>query len=185
VVEDAGLDSLGRKSTRLAIEKALDIALDVISSSQQTEEMSRVFVNPKLEGIFIRFADRFTYGLNLALVLALMGVSMIIAWTFCADAYNLVAGGTAGALEKGVLSAIGMLMILWMMIELIENEIKNLRGGSFNILVFISVIMVATIREVLLTNLRHDDLRTQAFLVVTLLVLGVVYSLVSRSMRAK
>ena len=75
------------------------------------------------------------------------------------------------------------MLILWMMIELLDNEIKNLKGGSFNILVFVGVIIVAMVREILISTLRHDDLKTQAFLTVTLLVLGVVYYLVSRAQK--
>lgn len=77
------------------------------------------------------------------------------------------------------------MLILWMMIELLDNEIKNLKGGSFNILVFIGVIVVAMVREILISTLRHDDLKTQAFLTVTLLVLGVVYYLVSKAQKGR
>jgi len=70
-----------------------------------------------------------------------------------------------------------------MMIELLGNEIKNLKGGRFNILVFIGVIMVALIREILISTLRRDPLETQTFLAGTLLVLGIVYFLVAKSQR--
>ncbi len=71
-----------------------------------------------------------------------------------------------------------------MMIELMDNEIKTLKGGKFNILVFIGVIIVALIREILISTLRHDALETQVFLAGTLLILGVVYYLVARSQQA-
>lgn len=45
------------------------------------------------------------------------------------------------------------------------------------------MIIVAMIREILISTLRHDDLTTQAFLAGTLLILGVVYYLVSRSQK--
>jgi len=86
-------------------------------------------------------------------------------------------------MEKGILSALGELLILWMMIELMDNEIKNLKGGKFNILVFIGVIIVAMIREILISTLRHDDLTTQGFLAGTLLILGIVYYLVSMAQK--
>jgi uncharacterized membrane protein (DUF373 family) len=86
-----------------------------------------------------------------------------------------------GDMEKGILSALGTLLIIWMMIELMDNEIKNLKGGKFNILVFIGVIIVALIREILISTMRRDALETQAFLAGTLLILGVVYFLVAKS----
>jgi uncharacterized membrane protein (DUF373 family) len=80
-----------------------------------------------------------------------------------------------------MLSALGTLLILWMMVELMDNEIKTLKGGRFNILVFIGVGIVAIIREILITTLRNDILTTQMFLAGTLLVFGIVYYLVSHS----
>jgi uncharacterized membrane protein (DUF373 family) len=68
-----------------------------------------------------------------------------------------------------------------MMIELMDNEIKTLKGGKFNILIFIGVIIVALIREILISTLRHDALPTQIFLAGTLLILGIVYFLVAQS----
>ena len=66
-----------------------------------------------------------------------------------------------------------------------DNEIKTLKGGRFNILVFIGVVIVAIIREILISTLSHDPLTTQIFLAGTLLILGVVYYLVARSQRTE
>jgi len=164
-----------RRSLREAIEKMLDMNLDVMSTSYREEEMKKVFVSRKVESFLIKASERFTYGLNLALVLALAGVSISVVTLFIWDILNIFKGD----IEKGILSALGSLLILWMMIELMDNEIKNLKGGKFNILVFIGVIIVAMIREILISTLRKDDLTTQAFLAGTLLVLGIVYYLVS------
>ena len=164
-----------RRGLREAVEKILDMNLDVMSTSYREEEMKKVFVSRKIESFLIRATERFTYGLNLALVLALAGVSISVVILFVWDIMHIFRGN----MEKGILSALGSLLILWMMIELMDNEIKNLKGGKFNILVFIGVIIVAIIREILISTLRHDDLTTQAFLAGTLLILGVVYYLVS------
>jgi len=164
-----------RRALREATVKILDINLDVMSSSYREEELKKVFVSRKLESHLIRLTERFTYGLNLVLVLALAGVSISVALLFGWDIINIFRGDV----EKGILSALGELLILWMMIELMDNEIKNLKGGKFNILVFIGVIIVAMIREILISTLRHDDLATQAFLAGTLLILGILYYLVS------
>ena len=164
-----------RRGLREAVEKILDMNLDVMSTSYREEEMKKVFVSRKIESVLIKATERFTYGLNLALVLALAGVSISIVILFGWDILHIFRGD----MEKGILSALGSLLILWMMIELMDNEIKNLKGGKFNILVFIGVIIVAIIREILISTLRKDDLTTQAFLAGTLLILGVVYYLVS------
>ena len=168
-----------RRVLREAVEKMLDMNLDVMSTSYREEEMKKVFVSRRVESFLIKATERFTYGLNLALVLALAGVSISVVTLFIWDILHIFRGN----MEKGILSALGSLLILWMMIELMDNEIKNLKGGKFNILVFIGVIIVAMIREILISTLRRDDLTTQAFLAGTLLILGVVYYLVSIAQR--
>ena len=168
-----------RRVLREATEKMLDMHLDVMSSSYREEEMKKVFLSRKVESLLIRATERFTYGLNLVLVLALAGVSVSVVSLFVWDITQIFKGD----MEKGILSALGELLILWMMIELMDNEIKNLKGGKFNILVFIGVIIVAMIREILISTLRHDDLTTQGFLAGTLLILGIVYYLVSLAQR--
>lgn len=162
-----------------ATEKILDANLDIMSASYLEEELKKEFVSHRLESKLIRATERFTYGLNLVLVLALVGVSLSVVAQFGWDLVHIFQGN----IEKGVLSALGTLLILWMMIELLGNEIKNLKGGKFNILVFIGVIIVALIREILISTLRHDALETQAFLAGTLLIMGVVYYLVAKSQR--
>ncbi|MCM0081900.1 protoglobin domain-containing protein [Geomonas sp. Red32] len=166
-----------RRKYRIAVEKIIDINLDIMSSSYQEEELRKVFVSHKLESKLIHAAERFTYGLNLILVVALTGVSLSVVALFGWDVVHIFQGD----FEKGILSALGSLLILWMMIELMDNEIKTLKGGKFNILIFIGVIIVALIRDILISTLRHDELETQIFLAGTLLILGIVYYLVAKS----
>jgi uncharacterized membrane protein (DUF373 family) len=168
-----------RKKTE-AMEKILDINLDIITASYIEEELKKVFISYSLESKLIKATERFTYGLNLILVLALVGVSASVVGLFFWEIFHVFSGDV----EKGILSALGTLLILWMMIELMDNEIKTLKGGRFNILVFIGVVIVAIIREILISTLRHDLLTTQMFLAGTLLILGIVYYLVSKSQRA-
>lgn len=164
-----------RRLLREAIEKILDMNLDVMSSSYREEELKKVFLSRKVDSFLIKATERFTHGLNLVLVLALAVVSIAIVAMFGWDIVHVFKGDV----EKGVFTALGSLLILWMMIELLDNEIKNLKGGRFSILVFIGVVIVAIIREILISTLRHDDLKKQAFLAATLLILGIVYYLVS------
>ncbi|HLO25877.1 MAG TPA: protoglobin domain-containing protein [Geobacteraceae bacterium] len=168
-----------RRERTEAMEKILDINLDIITASYIEEELKKVFISYRLESKLIKAAERFTYGLNLILVLALVGVSASVVGLFFWE----IAHAFSGDVEKGMLSALGTLLILWMMVELMDNEIKTLKGGRFNILVFIGVVIVAIIREILISTLRNDLLATQMFLAGTLLILGIVYYLVAKSQR--
>ncbi len=160
-----------------AVQKILDLNLDIMTAAYMEEGLRKVFVSRRLESKLIKATERFTYGLNLVLVLALVGVSLSVVGLFFWDIAHIFSGKA----EKGILGALGTLLILWMMIELMDNEIKTLKGGRFNILIFIGVVIVAIIREILISTLQHDPLTTQLFLAGTLLVLGVVYYLVAKS----
>ncbi|MRR59483.1 MAG: heme-binding sensor globin domain-containing protein [Deltaproteobacteria bacterium] len=179
LIRDNYPDQEQRRELIDAFQKILDINLDVMSASYLEEELKKEFVSHRLESKLITATERFTYGLNLILVMALAGVSLSVVAMFAWDILHIFQGN----IEKGILSALGTLLILWMMIELMGNEIKNLKGGKFNILVFIGVIMVALIREILISTLSHDPLETQVFLAGTLLILGIVYFLVAKSQK--
>ncbi|WP_432820973.1 protoglobin domain-containing protein [Trichloromonas sp.] len=166
-----------RRRHMAAIEKILDINLDIMTAAYQEEALKKVFISQRFESKLVHATERFTYGLNLILVLALVGVSLSVVGLFLWEITHVF----SGAVEKGILSALGTLLILWMMIELMDSEIKTLKGGRFNILVFIGVVIIAIIREILISTLRHDPLTTQAFLAGTLLILGIVYFLVAKS----
>jgi uncharacterized membrane protein (DUF373 family) len=74
----------------------------------------------------------------------------------------------------------GSLLMLWVVIELIDNEIRQLRGGRFAIKVFISVALVAVIRKILVTTLSAEAIGAQISLIAAVAVLGVVYWLISK-----
>lgn len=179
MIHDTFSDRDQRKMYRESADKIIDLNLAVMTYSYRDAEMSKVFVSRSLESWLIRLSERFTYGLNLVLVLSLAGVSLGVVGLFISDILEIFTGKP----EKAIFSALGSMLILWMMIELLENEIKNLKGGSFNILVFVGVVVVAMVREILISTLRHDDLKTQAFLTLTLLVLGIVYFMVSKAQK--
>lgn len=179
MIHDTFEDRDQRRMFRESVDKILDMNLAVMTSSYRDAEMSKVFVSRSLESGLIRLSERFTYGLNLVLVLSLAGLSIGVVGLFVSDILQIFSGKP----EKAIFSALGSMLILWMMIELLENEIKNLKGGSFNILVFVGVVVVAMVREILISTLRHDDLKTQAFLTLTLLALGVVYFLISKAQK--
>jgi len=176
MIQENFVEQEERRKKMDAVQKILDINLDIITEAFMEEELRKVFISRKFESKLIKATERFTYGLNLILILALVGVSLSVVGLFIWDIAHIFTGNV----EKGILGALGTLLILWMMIELMDNEIKNLKGGRFNILIFIGVVIVAIIREILISTLSHDPLTTQFFLAGTLLVLGLVYYLVAK-----
>src|SRR3989304_6164454 len=159
-----------------SVVKILDINLDVFSGSY-IEEEKKFFLSQKVESYLVLLANRFSHGFNLILVLGLVALGFLVIGLFGYDLFHVMDGN----LEKGLLGTLGSLLMLWVVIELIDTEIKHLRGGKFAIKVFINVAFVATIREILVTSLKHEAVEYQISLVATVAVLGVVYWLVARA----
>lgn len=159
-----------------SVDKILDINLDVMTSSYIEEEKRQVFVSQKLESFLIAFATRFSYGLNLILVIGLVGLGIMVMGLFAYDIMHVFDGN----IEKGLLSTLGSLLMLWVVIELVDTEIKHLRGGKFAINVFISVALVAVIRKILVTSLSSENVEAQLSLIAAVAVLGVIYWLIAK-----
>jgi uncharacterized membrane protein (DUF373 family) len=167
------------KKLAISLNKILDINLDVLTSTYHEEEIKQTFLTAKLDSTLISFAERFTYGLNIILVLALIGLSLGIIGLFSSEIYSLFT--SPGRFETGILAALGTLLIIWVMIELLATEIKYLKGGRFHIEIFISVALVAFIRELLVSSLAHESITKLALMLSAILVLGVVYYLISHT----
>lgn len=159
-----------------SIDKLLDINLDIFTSSY-IEEEKKFFLSQKVESYLIQLAHRFSYGMNLILVLGLVLLGVMVMGLFVYDLSHVF---QAGDLEKGLLSTLGSLLMLWVVIELMDTEIKHLRGGKFAVKVFISVALVAIIRKILIASLRHEAVEAQITLIAAVAVLGVVYWLIAK-----
>jgi uncharacterized membrane protein (DUF373 family) len=83
--------------------------------------------------------------------------------------------------ENGIIAAFGSMLIIWMMIELLDTEIAHLKGRKIPIKIFVGVVIVAFLRKVLIASLAHEEIFAFASKVGTLLILGVVYWLVTKS----
>src|SRR3990170_5276931 len=117
-----------------SVEKILDINLDVFTSSY-IEEEKKFFLSHRVESYLIQFATRFSYGFNLILVLGLVFMGIMVLGLFVYDLTHVFLGD----IETGLLSTLGSLLMLWVVIELMDTEIKHLRGGKFAVKVFVSV----------------------------------------------
>lgn len=162
-----------------SLNKMLDINLDVLSSTYHDEEIKKRFLTARMDSALILFAERFTYGINIVLVLALIGLSLSIIGLFASEVYALLTN--MAGFETKVLTALGTLLIIWVMIELMSTEIKYLKGERFHIEIFVSVALVAFIRELLIASLAGEQTGKLVLLLSAILILGVVYFLISRT----
>ncbi len=157
--------------------KLLDINLDVFTSSFIKEE-KKFFLSKKVESRLVQAANRFSYGLNLVLVIGLVAIGVMVVMLFVKDMNYVV----HGHIETGLLRTLGTLLMLWVVIELMDTEIRHLKGGGFEVKVFVSVALVAIIRDILITTLKeHESVETRLTLIAAVAVLGGVYWLISKT----
>jgi uncharacterized membrane protein (DUF373 family) len=166
-----------RGTAEVALDKILDLNLDVIARAYHQAEMRRFFLSYRLDDALIRFARRFTFGLNLLLLVGLIGLAGGMVVVLLNDLGLIF----RGQLDKGLVSALGSLLVLWLAIELLEAEIDRLRGGELQLSLFVGVGLVAFIRKVLIATLSHEEMQTELVYLAGIFVFGIIYWLVAKT----
>jgi uncharacterized membrane protein (DUF373 family) len=180
-IVEAEVEPRLRGATLEAVNRILDLNLDVIARTYHEEEIRRVFLSQKLDSALIRFSQRFTFGLNILLVVGLLGLALGAVALIVQDVGQVA----LGHLDKGLVGAIGSVLVLWVVIELLDMEIDRLRGGVFKLHLFVGVALVAFIRKVLVSSLGHQDIWLEGLYLSGILVCGLIYWLVSRAEAGK
>ena len=151
------VDPIEREAACNAMDKILDLNLDAIARAYHQAEMRRFFLSYQLDDALIRFARRFTFGLNLTLLCGLIALSAGMVVVLMSD----IALIFQGHLDKGLVSALGSLLVLWLAIELLEAEVDRLGGGELQLSLFVGVGLVAFIRKVLIATLSHETVQME------------------------
>lgn len=161
----------------ISLEKLLDINLDIINASYIEEEIKVYSPAYRIKSRLVSYGEIFSQFLNMTLVFGLIVVTLAVVYLCGRDIYVIF----TGRLEQTIVTALGSVLILWVMLELINTEIVHLRGGKFKISVFVGVALVTTIREVMIATLRHDSIDFIASLVASVFVIGIIYWLVKKT----
>lgn len=160
----------------ISLEKILDINLDIINASYIEEEIKIYSSAYRIKTKLVRYGEIFSQFLNMALVFGLIVVTLAVVYLCGRDIYGIF----IGKLEQTIITALGSVLILWVMLELINTEIAHLKGGKFKISVFVGVALVTIIRELMIATLRHDSIEFIASLVASVLVIGIIYWLIKK-----
>lgn len=151
-----------------AIEKIIDINLDVLTSSYREEELSKFLSLSKFEKTILSGLKKFNSYVNFFLAGALALVAFFAIGLFVYDIYLLFFSDIG--IEKGILSVLGSLLVLWAAIELIHEEINHLQGKGFAIGAFIMLAMAALIRKILIYSLSSE--KTEELLIIGGVIVG-------------
>lgn len=166
-----------RTELKESLNKIIDINLDIITNAYVEEEIMQYATAYKVKTALVTFAERFSGAMNLILIVSLIVITVGVVGMFVSDLLSLFRGDIA----HGIISALGTLLILWVMIELMNTEISHLKGGKVYISVFVGVALVAVIREIMIATLQHEKIETMYYLTAAILAIGIVFWLVTKA----
>ena len=160
-----------------AIEKIIDMNLDVLTSSYREEELGNFLSLSKFEKTILLGLKKFNSYINFFLACSLALVAFFAIGLFVYDIYLLFFSNIG--IEKGILTVLGSLLVLWAAIELIHEEINHLQGKGFAIGAFIMLAMAALIRKVLIYSLSSEKGNDLLVIGIVIVALAVAYWLVN------
>ncbi|MFO8031522.1 MAG: protoglobin domain-containing protein [Desulfohalobiaceae bacterium] len=166
-----------RDALQETLDKILDISLDIMTSSYREAEQKKVFISKKAEYWLMSWSERLNHGLNLMLMIGLLIMASGVAFLLGSDMFFALTTDV----EQGVVRALGSLLILWMMVELLHAQVEQLKGGRFHVRIFVNLALVAFIRKIFVASIEGVDPITFGLLIATLLVLGLLHFLLSWS----
>lgn len=178
---NAVADPVHRDRLLETLDKVLDISLDVMTGSYREAELKKVFLSQRVEFWLVKWSERLMHGLNLILMIGLVALSLGVAALLGTD----ILFAFQDDLEIGVIKSLGSLLILWMMIELLHTQVHQLKGGKFNVRIFVDLAMVAFIRKVFVATIESKDPLSFGLLLAGLLILGLIYFLIGRSVNPR
>ena len=164
-----------------AVEKIIDMNLDVLTSSYREEELSKFLSLSKIEKNILTGLKKFNSYINYFLAVALALVAFFAIGLFGYDIYLLFFSDIG--IEKGILTVLGSLLVLWAAIELIHEEINHLQGKGFAIGAFIMLAMAALIRKILIYSLSTEKGEELLIIAVVIVGLAIAYWLVGAKKR--
>jgi len=177
-------DVLNRQEElKLSVDKILDINLDIMTSSYIDENQFYI-AKSKIETNIVRISARISYFFDVGLVSLLVLTSFLIFFLFVSDIAKFLFNPTS-SFENTVINILGAMLILWTIRELLEEEVKRLRGKKFALSVFISLAMAALLRKILIFSLEPRKSEEVAILGLLVLILGIVYWLMNVSEQKK
>lgn len=91
---------------------------------------------------------------HVVISIALIVATLVIASHFFVEIFHAIQERT---LFSGFLHALGILLLLWTMLELIQTELGFLRGEPIDVAVFVEVALVVVVREIILLPVENEQ----------------------------
>lgn len=136
----------------------------------------------RINSLLIAFLEKSSYLTHLVISSALVIATILITLYFFQQLYVAIQTHT---LIDGFLHALGILLLLWTISELIITEIGFLRGENVNFAVFVEVALVVVVREIIMLPVEnnHPGLVEVGVWVGAAALLGLTYFLIRAGQR--
>jgi uncharacterized membrane protein (DUF373 family) len=172
-------DEVERKELLLSMHKIMDVNIDAINNSfceHKIKDVTSVF---GARNFVVNISEQFSLLMHTMMVGILITMTSAAAVIFLIEVLNLLTVSP----DKALLTALGSLLMIWVLVELLRTEIQMLKGGKFKISIFIGVALIAFIRDLLIITLKHEtsSIYTYGFVLVSIAVLGIIYWLISKT----
>lgn len=173
-------DEVKRKNILLSMHKMLDINTEIILNAYYDKLVSSYNAVRTYRIKVVQLSEKFTFAMHSMLVCVLILLTLLAAGAFFQEASHIIKGSTG---DHNLITALGSLLIIWVMVELLHTEVEMIKGGKFRNSIFISVALIAFIRDLMIITLKHEttNMLQHAFILVSILVLGIIYWLIVRT----
>lgn len=155
------------------INKVLDINLSAMINSFGKEEVG---LYSNYQHLLIQNIRRVSWFFDTFIIFTLAVVGVFLIFWIVYEIWLVSVGSLP--LEKGGLSILGSVLVLYAISELLTEEVKHIRGSGLSIKVFVGVALAAVIRKVLIISLSPEKVQELITLSLVTLALGVVFWLI-------
>lgn len=178
LVSEKTKDPNERMEILKSIDKILDINLDIITESYREEEFRLYLGASKIQKIFIDSIQGVSRLIDLFIVttmslLAIMGSAWILY-----ELFGLLTGKLNP--ESTALEVLGSVLILYAIAELLNEELKHLKGSSLSLKIFAGIALAAIIRKILIISLYPKKTLEILVLGILMLFIGIVYFIINK-----
>lgn len=162
-----------------SVDKIIDLNLDIMTGSYREEELKFYLARGKLQRNLIENIRKASHAFEIFIVIALIAAGVFLIFGIIYEAFTVLTGQIR--LDQGVLSILGLILILYAIYELLGEEIRHIRGARLSIKAFIGLALAAVIRKVLLVSLTPEKVYEIIAIAFLLLVVGAVYWMIYKA----
>ena len=161
-----------------SLNKAIDMAGGMLDITYRMEELRAFMPSGRIQRLLLRNVRKVSWFFDYFIISVLAVVGVFIIFWIVYEVYLISVGSLP--LERGGLSVLGSILILYAVSELITEEVRHIKGSILSLKVFISVALAAIIRKVLIVSLSPEKITELMTLSVVLVALTLSFWIIHK-----